>query len=609
MPIRSTHPHSARAARTASGLPVLATRLLPPLAALLLAACSSTPLPPWPAQSSGAPGAQPGRVVPRPLGSQPAMPQPQGAPVTQDEDGVTVTPLGATDAGQPPPVAEPATPRVSAVQAALDARYADPSVRYETPGLAAGRRAFTTNAELGQWLRQLAGVRGSATHVQVLDFGRSQRGTPLQALVLTRAAGTDAAALDASQRPTVLLLGQQHGDEPASAEALLVLARELAPGGLLEPMLDALNVVIVPRANPDGAEAGQRLLADGSDLNRDHLALRSPEAQALARLVRNYRPIAIVDAHEYAVAGPFFEQFGALLRPDLMYAHATVPNQPEFMARAAREWYEQPMARALGTAGLTQDWYHAAGHSAVPRLDLGGIEADSARNVNGLKNAVSLMIASRGSDLDRQHLQRRVHTQVAALTSVLRSTIARAGDLESVRSYDVREAASQACRGQMTVRAQGTPLQRELLVLDPASAQERPLHLQADSPQQLRPLLSRARPCGYWLAPHAGAAVERLRMLGLQVLRVAEAGAVLADQYEPSGPGRGSQLQVTLRRNLMDVPASSYYVPLGQPLGNLAVAALEPDTDAGYLSLGVLNQLSDTARIMGNPSLIFEEMD
>ena len=66
---------------------------------------------------------------------------------------------------------------------------------------------------------------------------------------------------------------------------------------------------------------------------------------------------------------------------------------------------------------------------------------------------------------------------------------------------------------------------------------------------------------------------------------------------------------MTLRRNLMDVPASSYYVPLGQPLGNLAVAALEPDTDAGYLSLGVLNQLSDTARIMGNPSLIFEEMD
>ncbi len=572
------------------------SRLAPPLAALALAACSSTPLPPWnPPPADGA-APRPARVVPPPLGSQPPPRGPDG------NTPVTVTPID-------PSVLPGQIAPLPAAQSPADARFSDPSVRYETPGLAEGRRAFTTNAELSQWLHHAAGARSGGVRAQVLEFGRSQRGTPLQALVLTRASGTDPGALDSSQRPTVLLLGQQHGDEPASAEALLVMARELAPGGLLTSMLGALNVVIVPRANPDGAEAGQRLLADGTDLNRDHLALRSPEAQALARLVRNYRPIAVVDAHEYAVAGPFLDQFGGLPRADLMYAHATTPNQPEFMTRAAREWFEQPMAQALRTAGLTQDWWHAAAPGGTAGLTLGGTQADSARNVNGLKNAVSLMIASRGADLERRQVQRRVHALVTALSSVLRSTVARAADLESVRSYDVREAASQACRGELVVRAQGTALQRELLVVDPATGQDRALHVQGVSPQQLRAMIKRPRPCGYWLAPGATAAVERLRMLGVQVLSVAEPGALLADLYEQTGPGAGDQMQLTLRRGLVDVPAQSYYVPLGQPLGNLAVAALEPDSDASYLSERVIGHLSDTARVMGNPSLVFEELD
>ena len=73
----------------------------------------------------------------------------------------------------------------------------------------------------------------------------------------------------------MLLIGQQHGDEPAGSEALLVIAQELAQG-LLEPLLDQINVVIVPRANPDGAATGTRSTANGVDMNRDHLLLNTP---------------------------------------------------------------------------------------------------------------------------------------------------------------------------------------------------------------------------------------------------------------------------------------------------------------------------------------------
>ena len=63
------------------------------------------------------------------------------------------------------------------------------------------------------------------------------------------------------------------------------------------------------------------------------------------------------------------------------------------------------------------------------------------------------------------------------------------------------------------------------------------------------------------------------------------------------------------RTRTIDVPAGSYYVPLNQPLANLAVAALEPDTQSSYFANRLIHQLGDTARVMASPSLVFEEQD
>ncbi|MEG0200727.1 MAG: M14 family zinc carboxypeptidase, partial [Comamonas sp.] len=196
---------------------------------------------------------------------------------------------------------------------AIEERFPDPAVRYETPGLSSQRQGFTTQAEVSDWLQTLASKsQGSGNRLAVIDIGTTQRGTPIQALVATHAASTQATALNNSDRPTVLLVGQQHGDEPASAEALLIIARELAPRGLLEPLLQKINVVIVPRANPDGAEAASRLTADGSDLAKDHLLLSTPEARALASLMRDYRPAAVVDLREYQAGGIFLQKYQAV---------------------------------------------------------------------------------------------------------------------------------------------------------------------------------------------------------------------------------------------------------------------------------------------------------
>src|SRR3990167_4454624 len=422
------------------------------LTALVLAACSTTPLPPWPARTAPAPQPQRGVVVPPPVpAAQPiAMPPPPQAGTLQDLP----------------------------YSAAVAARFPEPNVRYNTPGLQENRRAFTSNGEIDQWLDRLAQAPSdNGTAARLLRLGPSQRGTPISALVLTRARDTDPETLLSSRRPTVLLVGQKRGDDPAGSEALLVVAEELAHG-LLEPLLDKINVIIVPRVNPDGADAGTRTTANGVDLDGDHLLLSTPEARAIAALTRDYRPTLVLDAREFTVAGLFLQKYNALARHDALLQYATTANLHEFLTKSSREWYHDPMARALKDQGLSTDWFHTPSARADDlSLSMGSVLPDSARNVHGLKNAISLEVHTRGVGIGRTHIQRRVHTHITAISSALRSTAERASSLERVRSFITRDTIAKACRDQTVVHAAQTPEKRDVTLLDPETGADKPLRV------------------------------------------------------------------------------------------------------------------------------------
>ena len=97
------------------------------------------------------------------------------------------------------PVAPAATAPAAAIEVlapteapALAARFPDPPVRYATPAFASGRQAFTSNAEMQSLLRELAREAPPPTRVKLLSAGSSQRGVPIEALLLTRSADTSA---------------------------------------------------------------------------------------------------------------------------------------------------------------------------------------------------------------------------------------------------------------------------------------------------------------------------------------------------------------------------------------------------------------------------------
>ena len=575
------------------------------LAVAALGACSSTPLP----ATAGLP---PSRIVPPP--APPAMaPAPPGAQPA------------AAPAPQAAPPAVPALPVVAEVleSPGVAARFPDPAASYRTPAFEPGRSAFTSNAELRTLLRGLvrSGDDGAeAVGIRLLSVGNSQAGVPLEALHFSRGpvalAGSGATAR--APRPTVLLVGQQHGDEPAGSEALLVIAQELA-GGKRAAGLNRSDVVMLPRANPDGAAVARRITASGIDANRDHLLLRTPEAQAQAQLVREFNPVVVVDSHEFSVLGRYVEKFGAVQRNDALVQYAMTANLPEFVSRASEQWFRQPMLQALQAQGLSHEWYYTTSTDvADKKVSMGGVQPDTGRNVNGLRNAVSFLIETRGVGLGRAHLLRRVHTHVVAITSVLQSAAAHADDMQKLRRFVDADVASKACQGRIVVEAAATPSEYNLKMLDPQTGADKIVTVAWDSALVLATVKRRTRPCGYWLGADQVDAALRLRGLGVQVQRLDEPGALRGETYLETARELATRsdvrssiadaggvllLKVGLQPAVIDVRAGSYYIGLDQPLANLVVAAMEPDTQNGFVANRIVTDLKSQARVLARPEL------
>ena len=100
----------------------------------------------------------------------------------------------------------------------------------------------------------------------------------------------------------VLAWTQMHGDEPTHTAVLLDLIRFLlaspdhpAAASILAGC--SLHAVLI--LNPDGAERRIRENAQGIDINRDALALASPEANLLRKAVETVRPDFALNLHNH----------------------------------------------------------------------------------------------------------------------------------------------------------------------------------------------------------------------------------------------------------------------------------------------------------------------
>ena len=487
----------------------------------------------------------------------------------------------------------PAAPSDYRQTAAVLAHYpAVADMQLDSPAFHTAEPTLTSQQALADFLLALA---RDSRQAKVASIGRSAQGRDIPIVYLTAEGLADPAAIRRLGRPVIWLIGQQHGNEPAGGEAMLALASALAKGALA-PLLAKVTVVIVPRANVDGAAADKRVLASGADPNRDHLLLSQPEVRALHEAMRRLPPDVVFDHHEFSVAWRWVEKFKGLQGSDVMILEATNPSIPGALTAIARGLYRPALEAGIKQAGLSSfDYVTTDAGMADKRVSLGGTAPGIARNTFGLRGAVSYLIETRGVGIGLQGYQRRVSTHYLLAKAVLEVSAADPDGL--LRRLGEARAAAAADRSDLIVSHAEGEREIDLPLIDAESGAPKPTPVWLVDSRDIRPVDVRARPAGYLVLRGAEAVKERLALNEAKVCEVTAPASVAVEAYDVARTESKKRresinpdqlMRVQIKPMTIDVPAGALFVPMTQRAAGIVAAALEPDSPGSYLGVGVI---------------------
>jgi hypothetical protein len=463
----------------------------------------------------------------------------------------------------------------------LDARFADLPITLESPAFTLNKNGFTTDAELATFVAGLDARDDGNLSWRVI--GKSAGGRDLHLLTLTSDGKSAPHEIAAARKPVVWIIGLQHGNEPASGEAALELARRLTRGDL-RSVLERITVVIAPRMNPDGAVTQRReaMPREGvvMDLNRDHLELASAENQALHSWMRKIPPHLVLDLHEFLVGGRWTERFNVVQANDVQVQSASHPEIAEPLRALARELFDPALEATFKRYGLKSSTYYTLSAGDKPIVQMGSNHPATARNKFGLQGAVSYLIESRGIGLGRDYFQRRVATHVLAVSALLRAA--------AQNSEALKRASAQArsdLSGDITIDHNTKREPRELTMLDAASFEERNIKVEFQNSLAVTPTTRRLVPVGYVLAADQEAAAQRLAQHGVRVLRTQRTTDANVERYivrslrqEPNEAGVNiDRVTTDTQLTTLQFAPGIFYVPMAQAQARIAAVLLEPE--------------------------------
>lgn len=261
-----------------------------------------------------------------------------------------------------------------------------------TPLEESGYQVLPDSRQITVFLERLAACSQKA---KVMYYGRSAGGRPLAALLISN----DPKFLQTEQpvpgRLTVMLVGGQHGTEPSGTEALQSLARDVVVGPL-QPVLEHLNLILVPNSNPDGRDLHRRVNANGVNLSTDYVLLSQPETRGLVKLLLRFQPHALLDVHESAILKK--KSLGAqgyLTDFEAQFEYANHPNVDPRLRYFAEYVFLPELLEAVNARGLSARHYIGEITAIDQPITHGGISLRNLRNYAGMRGIFALLVENR----------------------------------------------------------------------------------------------------------------------------------------------------------------------------------------------------------------------
>jgi murein tripeptide amidase MpaA len=504
--------------------------------------------------------------------------------------------------GLPASILPPAMPWSGASEKLIVARN-DPWI---TPAERSGFATTPRYAEVETWLRRLD---AASPLITLETFGRTGEGRDM--LLVRASKGRDASG---AVRPVVLVQAGIHAGEIDGKDAGLMLLRDIALRGK-DGLLDKVDLVFVPVYNIDGhekqsrwnfpalrgpAEKGYVGNSRNINLNRDYAKADAPESRAMIGLLRRLDPILYVDCH---VSDGFDMQY------DVTFTYAGWGRYAYH--RATADWLQRRFGPGV-TAALEQ-----AGH--VPTLYPSPI--DTREPSRGIRQAPEGPRYSTGygdfigvpTVLVENHMMKPYRRRVLGTYVLLEAALKLAG--QDVAAIARAKAADRASRpAQMLTRWK--PAARPIgwvedfkgvafnTYVSPATGRReqkwlgRPVNWRMPVIGQ-DPVESVRLPKAWWVPAEQTEVIDRLTLHGIRYESLDTPRTLALDRVRLIDPKllpvRDARIPLDTRLSHEDVtqtlPAGMIRVPVDQPLGLLAAALLEPESQDSFLAWGFFPEI------------------
>lgn len=392
--------------------------------------------------------------------------------------------------------------------------------------------------------------------------------------------------VNANGKTTVWYQSQIHPNEPAAGEGALVVVTDLVTDPETAALLDDINIVVVPRINPDGSYLFSRATYDGFDMNRDHMSLKAAELAQLHTAYRLFMAEVVVDTHEFTFYGA--NTAGYMNNADdIQTTPATSLNNnaavTEFALDMCGYTFEQ-----LDEAGLRVYHYGQTANNPIGRAYF------------GLYDCLSFLVETRGIGAGKTNFERRVFSQETAVLSYLTYAAEHSEEIKELVA-DAREetiakgavygeeddilALYQTASGAVQTEYAGTRVQYNMDGTEYSS--ETDTMALYDTIER-----SRIRPTAYVIPADLENIDKILYILdnqGAEYYRLSDGSRATLEQYYYDGPyeynGRERGIEAGLRdAERVRFSNGAYVIPMDQVAGNVIAMLMEPDvTDSnGY---------------------------
>ncbi len=293
---------------------------------------------------------------------------------------------------------------------------------------------YTRLSEYDEMMVYLKDLDHKSKLLNMKIIGQSVEGKDIPALFLTsdRIFGSRR-----DEKPMVLIFCQQHGDEPSGKEAALILARELTGGK--KKLLGAMDLILLPQMNPDGAQRHQRENANDMDLNRNHVILSEPEPQALHRLFREWMPQVTLDVHEYSAVSEPWIAHGFIKDADEQLGKLSNLNISESILNYSGEVFIPEIGEKLASAGFTFHEYIVGTPFEDSRMRYSTTAINDGRQSLGIFNTFSFILEGKQYGDPLTQIEHRTDGQVAAITALLQTVAGHSGDITEIVEIARRE--------------------------------------------------------------------------------------------------------------------------------------------------------------------------